>query len=49
MAYRHYGFWHPMDTVRDRNTLNELRMEDTPHWLCFDEKTRRREHLALAI
>ena len=49
MAYRHFGFWHPMDTVRDRNTLNELCMEDTPPWLCFDEKTRRREHLALAI
>lgn len=23
MAYRHFGFWHPMDTVRDRDYLNE--------------------------
>ena len=23
MAYRHYGFWHPMDTIRDRDYLNE--------------------------
>lgn len=23
-AYRHNGFWHPMDTLRDRNTLEEL-------------------------
>jgi glucose-1-phosphate cytidylyltransferase len=24
MAYRHEGFWHAMDTVRDRDALNEL-------------------------
>lgn len=23
MAYKHFGFWHPMDTVRDRDYLNE--------------------------
>jgi glucose-1-phosphate cytidylyltransferase len=23
-AYRHYGFWQPMDTVRDRNHLRSL-------------------------
>ena len=23
MAYRHPGFWHPMDTIRDRDYLNE--------------------------
>jgi len=23
-AYRHDGFWHPMDTLRERNHLNEL-------------------------
>lgn len=23
MAYRHYGFWQPMDTIRDRDYLNE--------------------------
>jgi glucose-1-phosphate cytidylyltransferase len=24
MAYKHNGFWHPMDTVRDRDVLNEM-------------------------
>lgn len=47
MAYRHYGFWHPMDTIRDRNTLNELCLDGTPPWLSFDG--RRRPDLALAI
>ena len=37
MAYRHSGFWHPMDTVRDRNSLNAMCDEGTPPWLCFDE------------
>ena len=23
-AYRHQGFWHPMDTLRDKNTLEKL-------------------------
>lgn len=23
MAFRHFGFWHPMDTIRDRDYLNE--------------------------
>ncbi|WP_341850202.1 glucose-1-phosphate cytidylyltransferase [Sphingomonas natans] len=24
VAYRHQGFWHPMDTLRDKHVLNEL-------------------------
>jgi glucose-1-phosphate cytidylyltransferase len=24
MAYEHKGFWHPMDTLRDKVFLNEL-------------------------
>jgi glucose-1-phosphate cytidylyltransferase len=24
MTFRHNGFWHPMDTLRDKNKLNEL-------------------------
>lgn len=24
MAYKHHGFWQPMDTMRDKNTLDEL-------------------------
>jgi len=23
-AYKHFGFWQPMDTLRDKNYLNEL-------------------------
>jgi glucose-1-phosphate cytidylyltransferase len=23
-AFRHDGFWHPMDTLRDKNVLEEL-------------------------
>jgi len=34
-AYRHDGFWHPMDTVRDRDTLNELAETGTPPWFQF--------------
>lgn len=37
MAYRHTGFWHPMDTVRDRDNLNSMCGEDTPPWMRFGE------------
>ena len=40
MAYKHFGFWHPMDTVRDRNTLNELCISDTPPWLDFSPEAQ---------
>src|SRR3546814_1597518 len=29
-AYKHNGFWHPMDTVRDRDHLDRLASEGTP-------------------
>ncbi len=31
-AYRHEGFWHAMDTMRDRNTLEELWNSGQPPW-----------------
>ena len=31
-AYQHRGFWHPMDTVRDRNHLEELWASGNPPW-----------------
>lgn len=31
-AYRHYGFWHCMDTLRDRNHLNQLWVEGNAPW-----------------
>ena len=36
-AYKHYGFWHPMDTVRDRDHLNGLCEAETPPWLEFSK------------
>jgi glucose-1-phosphate cytidylyltransferase len=32
MAYRHDGFWHPMDTLRDVRALEELWGSDAPPW-----------------
>ena len=31
-AYRHYGFWHCMDTLRDRNHLNQLWNDGKAPW-----------------
>jgi glucose-1-phosphate cytidylyltransferase len=31
-AYKHYGFWHPMDTLRERNVLADLAKTVTPPW-----------------
>ena len=40
-AYKHHGFWHPMDTVRDRDTLNEMCVKGgTVPWLDFPERAR---------
>ncbi len=31
-AYRHQGFWHPMDTLRDKNVLEDLWNSDNAPW-----------------
>lgn len=31
-AFRHHGFWHAMDTLRDRQVLEELWQEGAPPW-----------------
>jgi len=31
-AYKHTGFWHPMDTIRDRDHLNQLCVAGSPPW-----------------
>jgi glucose-1-phosphate cytidylyltransferase len=31
-AYKHAGFWHPMDTLRDRVVLEELWASGNPPW-----------------
>lgn len=33
MAYKHPGFWQPMDTVRDRDVLNELWRSGQAPWV----------------
>ncbi|MXP44322.1 glucose-1-phosphate cytidylyltransferase [Allopontixanthobacter sediminis] len=38
MAYKHKGFWHPMDTVRDRDHLDRLGSEGTPPWMEFERQ-----------
>ncbi len=32
MAYRHWGFWQPMDTMRDKNALEALWASGTAPW-----------------
>ena len=31
-AYKHHGFWQPMDTLRDKNQLNELWSKNIAPW-----------------
>ena len=31
-AYRHSGFWHPMDTLRDKTVLNEMWASSAAQW-----------------
>lgn len=38
MAFKHTGFWHPMDTLRDHRTLQTLSETNQAHWL------KKREH-----
>jgi glucose-1-phosphate cytidylyltransferase len=35
-AYRHEGFWQPMDTVRDRNLLETMWQEGTAPWKVWE-------------
>ena len=34
-AYRHEGFWQPMDTLRERNELANLAKSPKPVWLSI--------------
>jgi len=31
-AFRHLGFWHPMDTLRDKNVLEEMWASGKAPW-----------------
>jgi glucose-1-phosphate cytidylyltransferase len=37
-AYRHSGFWHPMDTLRDRMYLEELWRSKQAPWRVWDRR-----------
>ncbi len=32
IAFKHDGFWQPMDTLRDKNTLEKMWKDETPPW-----------------
>lgn len=34
-AFRHEGFWQPMDTLREKNDLEKLGKNSPPPWLAF--------------
>ena len=36
-AYRHHGFWHPLDTLRDRNHLEQLWTAGSAPWKVWSE------------
>ncbi|WP_082863740.1 glucose-1-phosphate cytidylyltransferase [Aurantiacibacter atlanticus] len=40
MAYKHKGFWHPMDTIRDRDHLERLATSGSPPWMQFERERR---------
>lgn len=35
MAYQHHGFWQPMDTLRDKNYLEDLWLSGAPPWKAW--------------
>lgn len=36
-AYKHNGFWRPMDTLKDKNELTELWMKDMAPWAVWQK------------
>ncbi len=36
MAFRHIGFWQPMDTLRDKNVLEELWQSGHAPWKIWN-------------
>lgn len=34
MAFHHSGFWHPMDTLRDKNELSAMALRTPPPWMA---------------
>lgn len=40
MAFTHDGFWHPMDTLRDKGVLNDLWAAGKAPWMVWDGADR---------
>jgi glucose-1-phosphate cytidylyltransferase len=36
MAYHHEGFWQPMDTLRDKNLLEDLWSKNKAPWKVWE-------------
>ncbi len=36
LAFEHHGFWHPMDTLRDKNHLESLWQSGKAPWKCWE-------------
>jgi len=36
-AYKHYGFWRPMDTLRDKNELTDMWTKRTAPWVLWSK------------
>lgn len=34
-AYKHDGFWHPMDTLRDKKRLNKMWFDQRAKWCVW--------------
>ena len=35
-TYQHTGFWKPLDSLKDKNDLNELWLEGKASWKVWD-------------
>ena len=38
-AFKHNGFWRPMDTLKDKNDLTEMWMTDNAPWAIWNERS----------
>jgi glucose-1-phosphate cytidylyltransferase len=37
MAYKHHGFWQPMDTLHDKRLLEELLIQGKAPWKKWEK------------
>ncbi len=44
-AYKHKGFWQPMDTLRDKNHLEELWAQGNAPWCVWSEREKQEKGL----